>query len=139
MLEFLYNFIGEIFGIALSMQQDKLKLKINMIHVNIVIKEEICTGGEELGEKEEKMGEKIIKYTVKDSLFTNLFREKKYLIQLYRALHPEDKKATEGDLQDVTISNVLVNDLYNDIGFRIGSTLLILIESQSMWTGFQSV
>lgn len=116
------------------MQQDKLKLKINMIHVNIVIKEEICTGGEELGEKEEKMGEKIIKYTVKDSLFTNLFREKKYLIQLYRALHPEDKKATEGDLQDVTISNVLVNDLYNDIGFRIGSTLLILIESQSTWT-----
>lgn len=87
-----------------------------------------------MGEKEEKMGEKIVKYTVKDSLFTNLFREKKYLIQLYRALHPEDKKATEGDLQDVTISNVLVNDLYNDIGFRIGSTLLILIESQSTWT-----
>ena len=87
-----------------------------------------------MGEKEEKMEEEVVKYTVKDSLFTNLFREKKYLIQLYRALHPEDKKATEGDLQDVTISNVLVNDLYNDIGFRIGSTLLILIESQSTWT-----
>lgn len=56
------------------------------------------------------------------------------MIELYRAIHPEDREATEDDLQDVTISNVLVNDLYNDIGFRIGSTLLILIESQSTWT-----
>ena len=87
-----------------------------------------------MGEKEEKKEDEVVKHTVKDSLFTNLFKEKKYLLQLYKALHPEDKKATEGDLQDVTISNVLVNDLYNDIGFRIGSTLLILIESQSTWT-----
>ena len=87
-----------------------------------------------MGEKEEKMEEEVVKYTVKDSLFTNLFREKKYLIQLYRVLHPEDKKATEGDLQDVTISNVLVNDIFNDVGFRVGSTLLILIESQATWT-----
>ena len=56
------------------------------------------------------------------------------MIELYRAIHPEDREATEDDLQDVIISNVLVNDLYNDIGFRIGSTLLILIESQSTWT-----
>ena len=34
----------------------------------------------------------------------------------------------------MTVSNVLVNDIYNDIGFRIGSTLLILMESQSTWT-----
>ena len=87
-----------------------------------------------MGEKEEKMGEEVVKYTVKDSLFTNLFRKKKYLIQLYRALHPEDTEATEEDLHDVTVSNVLVNDIYNDVGFRIGSTLLILIESQSTWT-----
>ena len=111
-----------------------LKLKIKAIHVNIINKEESYAGGEELGEKEEKMGEEVVKYTVKDSLFTNLFRKKKYLIQLYRALHPEDTEATEEDLHDVTVSNVLVNDIYNDVGFRIGSTLLILIESQSTWT-----
>ena len=87
-----------------------------------------------MGEKEEKMEEEVMKYTIKDSVFTSLFKEKKYLIELYRAIHPEDINATEEDLQDVTISNVLVNDLYNDIGFRIGSTLLILIESQSTWT-----
>lgn len=88
-----------------------------------------------MGEKEEKkMEEEVMKYTIKDSVFTSLFKEKKYLIQLYRALHPEDKEATENDLQDVTVSNVLVNDIYNDVGFRVGSTLLILIESQSTWT-----
>lgn len=85
-------------------------------------------------EKDERMEEEVMKYTIKDSVFTSLFKEKKYLIQLYRALHPEDKEATENDLQDVTVSNVLVNDIYNDVGFRIGSTLLILIESQSTWT-----
>ena len=85
-------------------------------------------------EKEKRMEEGVAKHTVKDSVFTSLFKEKKYLIELYRAIHPEDREATEDDLQDVTISNVLVNDLYNDIGFRVGSTLLILIESQSTWT-----
>ena len=85
-------------------------------------------------EKEKRMEEGVAKHTVKDSVFTSLFKEKKYLIELYKAIHPEDREATEDDLQDVTISNVLVNDLYNDIGFRVGSTLLILIESQSTWT-----
>ena len=87
-----------------------------------------------MGEKEEKNDDGIVKHTLKDSVFTSLFKEKKYLVQLYQALHPEDRDVTEDDLQDVTVSNVLVNDIYNDIGFRVGSTLLILIESQSTWT-----
>jgi len=89
-----------------------------------------------LGEKEkdEKMEEEVMKYTIKDSVFTSVFKEKKYLLQLYKALHPEDEAATEDDLQDVTVSNVLVNDIFNDVGFRVGSTLLILIESQATWT-----
>ena len=28
---------------------------------------------------------------IKDSVFTDLFRDKKYTLQLYKALHPEDK------------------------------------------------
>lgn len=85
-------------------------------------------------EEKRKEEDGIVKYTVKDSVFTNLFKEKKYLIQLYKALHPEDTDVTEDDLQDVTVSNVLVNDIYNDVGFRVGSTLLILIESQATWS-----
>ena len=85
-------------------------------------------------EKDEKMEEEVMKYTIKDSVFTSVFKEKKYLLQLYKALHPEDEAATEDDLQHVTVSNVLVNDIFNDVGFRVGSTLLILIESQATWT-----
>lgn len=87
-------------------------------------------GVETVEEKEEQ----VVKHTVKDSVFTSLFKEKRYLIQLYRALHPEDTKTTEDDLKDVTVSNVLVDDIYNDLGFTVGTTIMLLIEVQSTWT-----
>ena len=52
------------------------------------------------------------KRTIKDSVFSDLFGDKRYLLQLYQALHPEDTEATEDDLTDVTIQNVLKDDLY---------------------------
>ena len=76
----------------------------------------------------------IAKYTIKDSVFTNLFQDKKYLIQLYRVLHPEDQDATEDELTDITIHNILTDDIYNDLGFLVGDRLLILVEAQSTWT-----
>ena len=74
----------------------------------------------------------VMKRTIKDSVFTNLFKDKKYLIQLYQALHPDDKQTTEDDIKDITINNVLVDDIYNDLGFSVGNRLLILIEAQSL-------
>ena len=86
-------------------------------------------------EKEQKKEDtKIMKRTIKDSVFTNLFQDKKYLIQLYQALHPEDKEVTEDKLTDVTIENVLTDNIYNDLGFMVGNRLLILVEAQSTWT-----
>ena len=85
----------------------------------------------------EKIAEKkeaFAKYTAKDSVFTTLFRDKKYLIQLYRALHPEDTETTEDELEDITIRNVLTNGSYNDLGFRVGDKVLFLVEQQSSWT-----
>ena len=74
------------------------------------------------------------KRKIKDSVFTDLFRDKKYLIQLYRVLHPEDKVVTENDIADVTLKHVLVDADYNDLGFSVGSRLMVLAESQSTWT-----
>ncbi len=37
-------------------------------------------------------------------------------------------------MTDVTIENVLTDNLYNDLGFIVGNKLLILIEAQSTWT-----
>ena len=48
----------------------------------------------------------IAKYTIKDSVFTNLFQNKKYLIQLYKTIHPEDKDLTVAELKDITIHNI---------------------------------
>ncbi len=74
------------------------------------------------------------KRKIKDSVFTNLFQEKKYLLQLYQALHPEDGSVTEDDIADVTMKHVLVDADYNDLGFSVGNRLMILVESQSTWT-----
>ncbi len=82
----------------------------------------------------EKKPEQVAKYTAKDSVFTSLFREPKYLLQLYQALHPEDHEATEDSIKNVTITNVLLDQYYNDVGFQIGEKLIILVEQQSSWS-----
>ena len=76
----------------------------------------------------------VMKRTIKDSVFTDLFQNKKYLLQLYKSLHPEDD-VTEDDLNDITIKNVLTDNIYNDLGFTVGDKLMILVEAQSsVWT-----
>ncbi|MCM1048784.1 MAG: hypothetical protein NC433_10200 [Clostridiales bacterium] len=76
----------------------------------------------------------MAKRTAKNSVFLDLFKDKKYLLALYKTLHPEDTKATENSLTDVTIENVLTDNLYNDLGFIANNKLMILIEAQSTWT-----
>ncbi|MCM1126406.1 MAG: hypothetical protein NC429_08025 [Lachnospiraceae bacterium] len=80
------------------------------------------------------MTENVPRRTIKDSVFTNLFQDKKYLLQLYKALHPEDSDVTEDEIADVTIKHVLIDADYNDLGFSVGNRLMILVESQSTWT-----
>ena len=84
--------------------------------------------------KKQKEQGNDIKRTIKDSVFTDLFGIKKYLFQLYQALHPEDTTTTEEDLTDIRLKNILVDDLYNDLGFSVGERLIILVEAQSTWT-----
>ena len=76
----------------------------------------------------------MVKWTAKDSVFIDLFRIKKNLLKLYQTLHPEDTEVTEDSLKDVTIKNILTDNLYNDLGFIVGNRLLILVEAQSTWT-----
>lgn len=75
-----------------------------------------------------------VKKTVKDSVFTDLFGNPKYLLQLYQALHPEDQDAEEEDLKTITLENIFTDDIYNDLGFAKGDKLMVLIEAQSTWT-----
>ncbi|MCI8861624.1 MAG: hypothetical protein HFI20_03940 [Lachnospiraceae bacterium] len=74
------------------------------------------------------------KYSAKASVFTDLFKIPKHLLQLYQALHPEDKDSTEDSIRNVTIKNVFLDQPYNDLGFQIGEKLVVLVEAQSNWT-----
>ena len=78
--------------------------------------------------------EQIVKRTIKDSVFTDFFRIPENLLELYQVLHPEDKEATISDLHNITVESVLVDDIYNDLGFRVSDRLIILVEAQSTWT-----
>ncbi len=80
------------------------------------------------------MAQNTPKRKIKDSVFTNLFQDKKYLLRLYKTLHPEDSDVTEDDIEDVTLKHILVDADYNDLGFSVGGRLVIMIESQSTWT-----
>ena len=84
----------------------------------------------EISENTQQESVPVMKRTIKDSVFTNLFKDKKYLIQLYQALHPDDKQTTEDDIKDITINNVLVDDIYNDLGFSVGNRLLDVYKRQ---------
>ncbi|MBR0091621.1 MAG: hypothetical protein IJP92_07970 [Lachnospiraceae bacterium] len=74
------------------------------------------------------------KRKLKDSVFTDLFGRKKDLLKLYKVLHPEDKDIKEEELTNVTIKNVLIDNIYNDLGFMARDRLMILIEAQTVFT-----
>ena len=104
----------------------------------LVIDEYMNLGYNEVKQREylqqEHTEKTVVKRNIKDCVFTDLFGNKKYLRELYLALHPEDIDVTEDDLTDITIENVLTNALYNDLGFRVGSRFIILVEAQSTWS-----
>ncbi len=78
--------------------------------------------------------QQIARRKAKDSVFVDLFKDRTYLFKLYKTLHPEDTEATEDSLTNVTITNVLTDNLYNDLGFMVKDKLMILVEAQSSWT-----
>ena len=73
------------------------------------------------------------KFIAKDSVFRNLFGIKKYAAQLYMALHP-DETVTEDDIEHVTLESVIMATLYNDVGFKVGNKIIMLVEQQSSWS-----
>lgn len=78
-----------------------------------------------------------VKRQIKDSVYRLLFgnaQDKRYLLQLYQTLHPEDTETTVEDLKIVTVEDVIVNDIYNDLGFMVGDRMIILAEAQSTWS-----
>ena len=78
--------------------------------------------------------EPTTKWVAKASVFTDLFSDPTYTLQLYQALHPDDTTTTEKEISLMTISSHMLNQQYNDLGFMVGQRLLILVEAQSTWS-----
>ena len=75
-----------------------------------------------------------MKYTLKDSVFTFIFKQPEYARELYLALHPEDPDVTEADCKLVTLENILTTGMYNDIGLQVRDKMILLIEAQSTFS-----
>ncbi len=71
------------------------------------------------------------KRTYKDSLFRAIFKDKRRLRHLYQALSGMD--VASEDIHMNTLRGVFMNDVKNDISFRVGDRLVILLEHQSSW------
>ena len=69
----------------------------------------------------------------KDSVFVDLFTDKKYVLQLYKDLHPEDTSVKLSDIEVKTLNSVMINRRYNDLGFIVKDKLIMLVEAQSAW------
>ena len=82
--------------------------------------------------------DRTAKHKTKDSVFSRLFREPENIFELYKELHPEDTTTTVDDIQLETLNTILINDLYNDLGFIVKdgekSKYILLVEAQSIWT-----
>ena len=72
-----------------------------------------------------------IKFNLKDSLFTSLFAEPKYLRELYLSLPGSDESVKEEEIKIENIRNTMVWGIYNDLGFTVRGEKLFLIEAQS--------
>lgn len=70
----------------------------------------------------------------KDSVFCDLFSKPEYCLQLYQALHPEDKDVTEENIILVTLASMMMQYRYNDVGLLVRDRLLVLVEAQSTFT-----
>ena len=118
----------------MSGRTNKIKIKTDFVDSDLKYvqeksdREEACTAEGSDSQKPD------VKTTSKDSVFCDLFRERKYALQLYRAIHPEDTEVTEADIGDVTIKNIFTDQEYNDLGMTVREKLLLMLEAQSNWT-----
>ena len=71
------------------------------------------------------------KRNYKDSLFRNIFKDKKRLCSLYNALSGEN--ISPKDITINTLRGTFYNDIKNDISFKVGNHTVVLMEHQGSW------
>ena len=67
----------------------------------------------------------------KDTLFTSLFKDKRYAMLLYESLFPDREPVTEDDIEILNLENIFTVDCYNDACMLFKNILVVLTEHQS--------
>ncbi len=67
----------------------------------------------------------------KDTLFTSLFKDKRYAKLLYESLFPGRQPITEDDIEILNLENIFTIDCYNDACMLFKNILVVLTEHQS--------
>ncbi|WP_304684199.1 Rpn family recombination-promoting nuclease/putative transposase [Ileibacterium valens] len=74
------------------------------------------------------------KRNIKDTVFSDLFKNKGNLKRLYLDLYPENPDIREESIELLTLTNILANGLRNDLGFLVGTDKIVLVEAQSTFS-----
>ncbi len=69
----------------------------------------------------------------KNSVFVNFFNDEAHILQMYKEFHPEATDVTIDDITIDTLESIIVNTLYNDLGFLVKDKYVLLVEAQSTW------
>ncbi len=72
-----------------------------------------------------------VRRNVRDSVFHAMIKEKKYLREIYLALHPEDVSVKEEDLCLIISDNIFIGEVIHDCCFTVRKERVIFIEVQS--------
>jgi len=76
--------------------------------------------------------DRLIKRTIKDAVFTSVFRDRSNVAVLYRDLHPDQSDVDENDVEIVTLEKVVSPGRINDLGFVVRNRILCLVEAQTV-------
>lgn len=68
-----------------------------------------------------------------DTIFSSLYSDPECALDLYFTLHPEDKNRgiTPDQVKLITLKNVFLAQIHNDVAFQVGDRLIVLVEHQS--------
>ncbi len=68
-----------------------------------------------------------------DTIFSSLYSAPECVLDLYFTLHPEDRNhgITMDQVELITLNNIFLVQRHNDIAFRVGNRLIVLVEHQS--------
>ena len=63
-----------------------------------------------------------------------MFDDKENQVALLKRLLPDERDITPEDIKNVTLKNIVLSAVYNDLGLLFRDKLVVLMEAQSTWT-----